>query len=629
MRLQKVWISKYKNLTDFNLDFSGTSFIEVFVGKNGTGKSNLFEAYIEIFRHLYGFDNRRGRLNIGFQYSIKYEIDNVTTEIEWKDNVLKVNSVPKYRVSDTPLPDNILIYYSGHNSRVDESSLSFQSLLKKHFRGGKTVDFHRFIFFDRAYKKLLITLFLTQPFDDKLGKTVKEKLAISSIDEEFIITLKRPFIVRRNFKIDRADDATLYWGIKGQSRDFLRRMSTCDAPIQLERGLRKSGLITDEGRPYYRYYIDIEKFKNEFKYESVDKLIEMFNSIKVIDIIDDIKFNVTLTSGQNQDINYFSDGQFQSIYLFSLLESFQDRNCLTLMDEPDSFLHPEWQYQFINQTKFISEPAKRKNQVLLTSHSPSTVAAIDNDNIVNFAVENHKVKAGPERKDVIISTLSAGFMSYAENEIILTINKFLKNNKNPVIFTEGISDEYILEVAWQKLYGAATKPFCIHGTFGRRFLYDLFNGDELKTKGKSRSFFALFDFDEAYDDWNGLWLKKAQFDNTPQTVFEGLTKKRKDNNHYASLLPVPNIDCLRNHALDRDNKPWGKGSECHISMEHLFYQDRLLTTWFTKKDKSGGGEIIVFTGDKVKFAEEIIPTFDKTAFEIFRPLFEFAISKSN
>ena len=109
--------------------------------------------------------------------------------------------------------------------------------------------------------------------------------------------------------------------------------------------------------------------------------------------------------------------------------------------------------------------------------------------------------------------------------------------------------------------------------------------------------------------------------------FEGLTKKRKDNTHFAMLLPVPNVDCLRNHALDKNNNPWGKGSESHIPIELLFFRDDLLSVWFAKKEKSGGGEIIVFTGDKVKFAEEYIPTLEKDAFDIFRPIFNFAMSK--
>ena len=48
MRLKQVFISNYKNLNNFTMDFEGDSFIEVFVGKNGSGKSNLIEAVKEI-----------------------------------------------------------------------------------------------------------------------------------------------------------------------------------------------------------------------------------------------------------------------------------------------------------------------------------------------------------------------------------------------------------------------------------------------------------------------------------------------------------------------------------------------------------------------------------------------------
>lgn len=56
MRLKSLFIDNYKNLKNCTLDFDGTSFVDVFVGKNGSGKSNLFEALMEIFRHIYEFE---------------------------------------------------------------------------------------------------------------------------------------------------------------------------------------------------------------------------------------------------------------------------------------------------------------------------------------------------------------------------------------------------------------------------------------------------------------------------------------------------------------------------------------------------------------------------------------------
>ena len=71
MRLKSVFISQYKNLRDFSLCFVGNIFIDVLVGKNGSGKSNLFEALIEIFRHVFEYDNGKG--NPGFDFTIKGE----------------------------------------------------------------------------------------------------------------------------------------------------------------------------------------------------------------------------------------------------------------------------------------------------------------------------------------------------------------------------------------------------------------------------------------------------------------------------------------------------------------------------------------------------------------------------
>ena len=91
MRLKSVYISRYKNLKDFSLTFDGDSFIDVFVGKNATGKSNLFEALIEIFRHLYEYDDEKDKLD--FNYRLNFEINKKETEIAWTSGQFKVNGL--------------------------------------------------------------------------------------------------------------------------------------------------------------------------------------------------------------------------------------------------------------------------------------------------------------------------------------------------------------------------------------------------------------------------------------------------------------------------------------------------------------------------------------------------------
>lgn len=46
MRLKNIYISDYKNLNDFSLIFEGDSFMDIYVGKNDSGRSNLLEAIL-------------------------------------------------------------------------------------------------------------------------------------------------------------------------------------------------------------------------------------------------------------------------------------------------------------------------------------------------------------------------------------------------------------------------------------------------------------------------------------------------------------------------------------------------------------------------------------------------------
>src|ERR1039458_8147641 len=52
MRIDRLHITEFRNLIDFEVDFDQTSNRQVIVGRNGVGKSNLLEALTRIFRDL-------------------------------------------------------------------------------------------------------------------------------------------------------------------------------------------------------------------------------------------------------------------------------------------------------------------------------------------------------------------------------------------------------------------------------------------------------------------------------------------------------------------------------------------------------------------------------------------------
>src|SRR5436305_13894540 len=52
MRIDRLRLTDFRNLADFEIDFDETSYRQVIVGRNGVGKSNLLEALTWIFRDL-------------------------------------------------------------------------------------------------------------------------------------------------------------------------------------------------------------------------------------------------------------------------------------------------------------------------------------------------------------------------------------------------------------------------------------------------------------------------------------------------------------------------------------------------------------------------------------------------
>jgi energy-coupling factor transporter ATP-binding protein EcfA2 len=127
MRLDWLRIPNYRgrNLRNFEIDFDENQSTTVLIGRNGSGKSNLIEALVEIFRDL--------ELNNPppFAYELKYVC---------RDQLIELNADParsnkrlEVRVDGKVitqkafkdnishyLPNFVFAYYSGWSSRLEK-----------------------------------------------------------------------------------------------------------------------------------------------------------------------------------------------------------------------------------------------------------------------------------------------------------------------------------------------------------------------------------------------------------------------------------------------------------------------------------------------------------------------------
>lgn len=630
MYLKSVYINQYKNLQDFTLQFNSKNSIDIFVGKNGSGKSNLFEALIEIFRHLDQFGKQEN--DIPFEYIISYEINNTPIEIEWANGKLRINNdIDRKTLGQTLFPDHILIYYSGHNATVSTLASHYEEVFRRKIRGANINDSRRFISIGPEYKSLLLSLLLLQPEGNPARKFIFNNLGIETLglskpatkettEALLRIELCRPeyAIGRDEFNIDLNDESDRYWKAEGITRDFLNTLNTCiwnnDDNLTVT-----EGYLANEDK--YIFFLSIEKLNNNFE-NKVQELFRNFDNLKTLGMLADISVPLKLVSGLEGNVTHFSDGQFQSVYIYSIIELFKGKNCLTLLDEPDAFLHPEWQFSFLKQVIEITDLNSESNHILMSSHSAVTLIPHNQKKIKFFDIQNSKANCYELPKVIAIKKLSSDLIKYSEQEQLLSIINAVQIENKPVLFTEGSTDPVILKEAWYKIY-EKEMPFIPFYAFSCTYINQLITDNRIHNEMKGLPVFALFDFDKAYDQWNGL-----NGDILAADPIRGLIKKWTNGESYALMLPIPSNADIRRQVIKNaaTNETFGGDSCCEI--EHIFYGQPIASSYYHSEPCPGGSKI-VFKSDKDKthFAKDIVPMLPAESFEPFRPIFEFIQEK--
>ncbi len=132
MKINSLYIKEFRNLRDFTIAFpskgkDADGNIQKFnshaiIGQNGSGKSNLLEAIIIIFRDL----DLRNKPD--FAYKIEYEFRGhiVVVKAEANENPSvtmdgkKSSATALSKDENGLLPKNVFAYYSGKNDRIEE-----------------------------------------------------------------------------------------------------------------------------------------------------------------------------------------------------------------------------------------------------------------------------------------------------------------------------------------------------------------------------------------------------------------------------------------------------------------------------------------------------------------------------
>ncbi|NBA87705.1 AAA family ATPase [Emticicia sp. CRIBPO] len=335
-------------------------------------------------------------------------------------------------------------------------------------------------------------------------------------------------------------------------------------------------------------------------------------------------YPVKLIDKQNNEIYFqgLSSGETTILALIFVLYNSSNKGHfpqVILFDEPDAHLHPSLTQIFLDVVQEVL--VKEHNvKVILTTHSPSTVALAPDDSI--YCMDRNLGRPVKQNKKAAINALSSGLTSLTIEESSFGISYNIKKANKHILFTEGITDKIILETVWKKLYPEKEMNFYIQDCFSASFLGQLFNSGDQKPDGIFHQFIelkmiALFDFDSAgYGNWNRNKKFPVDIEKDPR---KGLTKFNNGNG-YMMLLPVPSIDAISKNVIISETETYEEKSS--LTIEGLLFDCEGLKDYF-KAIPSPGGNVVyeIIAGKKREFSSRI-SQLDAAAFVHFKALFE-------
>lgn len=395
MRLDRLFISNFKNLTDTEINFDEKSMTTVLIGRNATAKSNLLEALVSIFRHL---DLKE---DPPFSYKLSYlcrgrhiEIDadpkkSKTVQIIVDGRPVSFSAFSK-ATDRKYLPNNVFGYYSGTSRRLERYFDKHQERFYHLLLEGQKSPLRPLFFARMVHSQYVLLAFFSFEEAESL-RFLREYLGIVGFENATFV-LKQP----RWFQ--NKDKGDLFWGAGGVVRGFLEDLYSLEtaAPIRkTERVALPWGRTKTEERLYLRIEDLNSLHKLASRYQNNVEFFKTLESTYISDLIHELKIKVK-KEGVEVSLEFaeLSEGEQQLLTVLGLLRFTKEEESLFLLDEPDTHLNPAWKLEYTDLLQRVVGK-NETSQVLVVTHDPLLIGGLRKEQVQVFRLQD------PERRVVI------------------------------------------------------------------------------------------------------------------------------------------------------------------------------------------------------------------------------------
>ena len=250
MQIERLKIRDFRNLRGFEIHFTASATdangteqalkSHAVIGQNGSGKSNLIEAIVTIFRDL---DLNQAT---GFDYQLDYRcrghhiaIDAMHTDgakgrvtITERDSDKSRNYALSHlqRRARKFLPSHVFAYYSGRNQRIEALFQQHQQRFYDALVGGNDELLRRLFYCRTVHSQFVLLAYLLS--DDQECRRILSDLNIEALDSVLFV-LKRPYWFKSDLSNEVLRDGdNRFWYARGIVQQFLSELwKVAIAPI--------------------------------------------------------------------------------------------------------------------------------------------------------------------------------------------------------------------------------------------------------------------------------------------------------------------------------------------------------------------------------------------------------------
>lgn len=378
MRILSLHIEKYKNLENIDIEFDKSYLTTVLLGWNGTGKSNLLEVLIAIFRDL-----DFGEVS-SFQYKIKYicrgNIVSITSGNDRNLYKICVNdedvSFAKFTHQDSYgfRPDHVFGYYSGFSGRMSAYFEKHEKRFSQELLNGYHKPLRKLFLARPWHSQFVLLAFMLE--DGSMPHSLSKYLNIESIGS-VLFTIRKP-------GWNSKEGASEFWNARGVVSEFLNELhQTSFAPMPC----KKNKKLKDAYDRYYFYYPTAEYLYTLInRFETKKDFFKTLESASLNDLLESVIVRAKI-KGRKECISFaeLSEGEQQLLSVLGLIKFTKEDESLFLLDEPDTHLNPAWTRMY---NKLLCDTVDDDNvHIIMATHDPMVVSGLEQGQVRIFEGE--------------------------------------------------------------------------------------------------------------------------------------------------------------------------------------------------------------------------------------------------